>query len=1063
MIRVLSSALLFAALACIAPVNATAQVVVHQVSNSAQFASAIAAINADPTSNHRIEVTGTVTMAEQVQAIKISGNLTVVGMTPTSTIDGASTYRPFFISSGSVAIQDLTLINGRAAGGNGGAGGGGGLGAGGAIFADTGSSLSLKNINFNGNAAQGGNGGTLMQGMGGGGGLGGAGGGGASGGGGGGGLYGAGGSSNNIGGGGGGGELANGGAGDSNNGGGGGGITNAGQNGSNGGQGGNGGGNGGVFSAGTNGTTSGGGGGGSADAVQGYAGGVGGKFGGGGGGGGDIGGDGGTGGRFGGGGGAPTGIGGAGGFGGGGGGGYIVGGNGGFGAGGGGSYAPVSGTPGLGGFGGGNAGNGGFGGVNGGQGGTGGGGGGAAFGGAVFVAAGANITIIDDINFNANTVTAGTSLGDGGNGSSDGNDLYVMSGVSTMFDIGAGKLLTFAPKIGNDDGVNFGVELIKDGVGSLTLTGNSSFVSTTYVDRGTLTINGTLGSFNIQTGQISLTEVAPTGILAGTGTVSGYVDNYGRIAPGATPGAIGTLNINGVYLQGSEAVYDIDINAAGQSDKIAVTYAAQLTCGCGPDGGDLHIRAQPGTYTAGTRYTILTTGFGVFDTFGQVAVEGLPYFWSVQLEYDAFNVYMVVTDDGLLRYARTWNQFQTAGGVLNSLTTTDPALLSVFDAMTAMNGDGKSAALDQLSGELFGTLSSVGMQCTDNWLSSISNRLRPNGSAVQAFGMIGADGMGRDTGYDPFVSDHSPDYVQLVSFDDLAEGTSSVPYQNASARSTPQYRRSRNNGWVGGYGLGGSVSSNGNAAGFNYGYGGTSFGMDRYVGENTIVGIAGGYAGSQVRTDSRLQSSEINSFQGALYATRVVEDRYAFGILSYSGDDYNTTRMLPANLTARGDYDGYQISTYAEAGLLRRWGAWQWQPSLGVQYIHLRQNGFTETGAGGAGLHVSGTDEDSCRGSVGLRFTRPTPRGSMVYIPIVQARYGYEFCDVDRFVTANFSGIAGGTFTSAGNQLGRNYGQYTLGLNTNVTRNFGTYLGYDLMTADRAVSHSGNGGLQFLW
>jgi uncharacterized protein with beta-barrel porin domain len=81
----------------------------------------------------------------------------------------------------------------------------------------------------------------------------------------------------------------------------------------------------------------------------------------------------------------------------------------------------------------------------------------------------------------------------------------------------------------------------------------------------------------------------------------------------------------------------------------------------------------------------------------------------------------------------------------------------------------------------------------------------------------------------------------------------------------------------------------------------------------------------------------------------------------------------------------------------------------------------------------------------------------------MQLRYGREFCSVDRFVTAQFTGIVGSTFTSVGNNLGRNFGQYGLSLNTILTRNIGTYGGYDLLTSDRSVSHSGNAGLQLVW
>ncbi|MBA4018530.1 MAG: hypothetical protein C0483_15295 [Pirellula sp.] len=645
-----------------------------------------------------------------------------------------------------------------------------------------------------------------------------------------------------------------------------------------------------------------------------------------------------------------------------------------------------------------------------------------------------------------------------------------MSGTQVVFDIGLNDALTFAPALGNDDGYNFGVELVKDGQGTLTLTGDSPFISTTYVDRGTLVVNGALGSFDIFSGRISLLEVDDFGTLAGTGTVRGYVDNYGHISPGTNPGDIGTLRIDGVYLQGSEAVYDVDINAAGQSDRIEVSYVAQLTCGCGPDGGDLVIRAAPGTYTPGQRYTILTTGFGVFDTFGQVTTQGLPYFWSVMLEYDAFNAYLVLNNNGLAGVAQTFNQYNTSVAVMNESTTTDPQLGAVFTAMTGMSADGKRAALDQLSAALYGTLTSVGLQNTENYFGSISSRLRPNGGAMQTFGLVNADGSARassDEAFGDVFGNNEDEPFQLVSYSQPSRNTNSDTYGLTATRSSgsrsPRRGPPRNYGWVGGYGVGGNVTGDGNAQGFHYGFGGSSAGVDRYVGGNTVVGLAGGYANTSVHTDNQQQTAQVDSYQGALYASRVTDRRYLLGIFGYNSDSYDTTRQLPANLTARGNFDGHQLGTYVESGLMRRWGNWNWQPSIGMQYISLRQDGFTETGAGGAGLNVLGHTDDSFRGNVGLRFTRPTQVAGFMVIPNLHARYGHEFLDVGRFATANFAGTVGNAFTTAGNQLGRNFGQYGVGVNTVFTRHLGAYAGYDLLTAERAVSHTGSGGLQLAW
>ncbi|MCQ4159243.1 hypothetical protein NON00_04815, partial [Roseomonas sp. GC11] len=132
----------------------------------------------------------------------ISSSVTIDGSGASGlTISGNNQNRVFFVDGGTVTVENLTIANGRATGGNGASGGGGGLGAGGAIFVNSGA-LAVSNVTFSSNSAVGGTGGDVTRGSGnaggGGGGLGGSGGapsdgagggGGYSGGGGGGGAY----------------------------------------------------------------------------------------------------------------------------------------------------------------------------------------------------------------------------------------------------------------------------------------------------------------------------------------------------------------------------------------------------------------------------------------------------------------------------------------------------------------------------------------------------------------------------------------------------------------------------------------------------------------------------------------------------------------------------------------------------------------------------------------------------------------------------------------------------------------------------------------------------------
>lgn len=91
----------------------------------------------------------------------ITESLTIDGGTMGNIIiDGASSYRVFFVDTGTVALQNLIVRNGRAQGGAGGTGdggGGGGAGLGGGLFVNQiGAAVSLTNVRFQNCSAIGG-------------------------------------------------------------------------------------------------------------------------------------------------------------------------------------------------------------------------------------------------------------------------------------------------------------------------------------------------------------------------------------------------------------------------------------------------------------------------------------------------------------------------------------------------------------------------------------------------------------------------------------------------------------------------------------------------------------------------------------------------------------------------------------------------------------------------------------------------------------------------------------------------------------------------------------------
>ncbi len=511
----------------------------------------------------------------------INTNLTITTSSGTpATIDGGNggatpTYQAFSVVSGTVTLQNLTIqtcLSAGGAGGGAGCGGGGGAGGGGGLYVENGANISIQNVQFKGNKAQGGNGGTgsdvLAGGGGGGGGFGGgAGGGGSS-------ADGCGGGGGNVGGGAGGASGVAGTAGTLLGGGGGGGSAGAG--------------GASVTAAGGTAFSGGGGGGGavtggSASGNAGGAGatglGAGGNFGGGGGGGGLNGGAGGAGGGTGGGGGggglsaSSVSAGGAGGPGGGGGGGAgqqadsTSGGRGGFGAGGGAGDPTGGGTI--------------FGGGSGATGSNPGGGGGAAMGGAIFVQNGATVTI-GDVTISGslfptatpNTLAGGTGGGGGAtNGSTYGADIFLRSGGTLVFN--NNSALSITTNIESDQGAGSGVNggLTKQGTGTLTFTGTNTYSGGTTISAGTLSVSAntalgqllepvTIGAATLQeqaqfpsalARPIALTGAATidtntfnltlSGVISGSGSLTKI--STGTLTPTGTNTYTGGTTING--------------------------------------------------------------------------------------------------------------------------------------------------------------------------------------------------------------------------------------------------------------------------------------------------------------------------------------------------------------------------------------------------------------------------------------------------------------------------------------------------------------------------------------
>lgn len=968
----------------------------------------------------------------------ITSNLTIEGGVG-NTIDGQSQHRIFFADSGTVVINDLTLANGLATGGNGGGvqseggGGGGGLGAGGAVFVNETANVTLRNVSLQNNSANGGNGGDsvggggLFDSGGGGGGFGGTGGrGGFEGGGGGGGFAGNGGSApnatNNFAGAEGGGLSANGNDAVASTPGAGGNIE---------------GGDGGIpGGSGAAGATYGGGGGGGTAA----SGGSGGDFGGGGGGGyGSSGG----------------------------------GGVGGFGGGGGGGGGGALNSGGNGGFGGGNGG-----------GRLAGGDGGSGYGGAIFVRDGGGLTIIDS-DFTGGSVAGGSGAVQG---DAAGASLYLHDNTIAAFQVSG------TANVGNDIAGTGG--LTKSGAGVLVLSGVNTYTGGTTVNDGRLELsgagtlgaaigetrigggtvdlggttqtqdggfvitdgqlaNGTLsssGTFDLQQGLVSATlsgaasatktgsgPVILTGLNSYTGATtvdagvlviwtgasiassSGTTVNGGGFVVNGTAGGV---NVVGGYLGGSGTVGTTLIGGGGMlspgnsigtitvNGSLAFapgsTYLVQLS----PSDADrTEVKAvggagtadlsgatvlpiyEPGSYIA-RRYVIVEADGGLGGTQFSGLTGSAPAGFTQSLDYDADTAWLVLSlamSGGPGPFGALNRNQQAVATALTDYFLANGGIPAVYAFTTAGEltlASAENGTAAQQAGLLAGTrfLSTIG----DPWL----------GGAGAA---DGADGAGATAAY---AEDGKAGADRIAHRFEAAFATgASAPARAASTRSV--WGSVTGGGqWLAGNAAGGSQDSSTALAGL-------ASGVD-WQAEGTRAGLALGAAWSNASLANGLGSASDGAFSIGARASHDFGAFYLSGAAAYGLHVVSTSRAVGAE-TYRANFTGQSFSGRAEAGARLSTGVADFLPYAAFQATAFSNPAYGEagSGAGAFAINYAARTTTETRGEIGLRFSRRSVDEAGATTLSGRLAWAHYF-DTARTASAGFAALAGTGFLTGG-------------------------------------------------
>ena len=237
------------------------------------------------------------------------------------------------------------------------------------------------------------------------------------------------------------------------------------------------------------------------------------------------------------------------------------------------------------------------------------------------------------------------------------------------------------------------------------------------------------------------------------------------------------------------------------------------------------------------------------------------------------------------------------------------------------------------------------------------------------------------------------------------------------------------------------------AKGFDADSNGIAFGAEKFITDDTKVGI--GYAYTNTDIDGFMRDTDVDTHTAILYGEYKPSNWYVNGIATYGWSDYEESKSV-AGVGVKADYDVETFGLQAMTGYDMNINGLGVTPEAGLRYVHIKQDAYKDS----ADQRVSANDSDILTGVIGAKVSKNFELSNGMNIKPearIAATYDLFNDDVNSVVTlAN-----GSAYAVEGEALDRFGVEFGAGVTAEVNDKVELSLGYEGKFREDYQDHTG--------